>query len=221
LSDIDIVEEWKKYGIVNKGITYSSVGKFLEDVIRPMEKTGFEGTNFDQSWKPTKGSHLEKLVFHFIQNDVEERGLKIVPGKTIENSSGENELSQLKSLLQIPIGNGTVLPDIDLVIFCPKPLKVLAIISLKTSLRERASQTAYWKKKLAENPPTKDVKVFFVTIDSDNVLGRDSKPRKIVEYELDGTFFLNSNPVEESDTVKNFSKFSQSLENIKEMCDDS
>jgi len=133
---------------------------------------------------------------------------------------GASELAQIRKKLEICFGDlGKDIPDLDLIIYCLDPIKIIAIVSSKTSLRERASQTAYWKIKLSQNEETKHVKVFFVTIDSDGVLTENnprSKPRLVVEHELDCTYFLNSNPVKESDKVKNFSKFAHDLEKIKE-----
>lgn len=66
-----------------------------------------------------------------------------------------------------------LLPDTDMVIAnCniedPWRSEGLAIVSCKTSLRERIAQACYWKLKLLSSDTTKNVKVFLTTTDNDN-----------------------------------------------------
>lgn len=84
---------------------------------------------------------------------------------------------------------GMRLPDVDLVIFDPSDGYVLAVVSTKSTLRERISQTGYWKLKLLSAPVTKDIKVFFITLDEDGTLtfmNPAKKGRAIVETDTDG-----------------------------------
>lgn len=60
--------------------------------------------------------------------------------------------------------------EFGLVIFDPSDDYVLAVVSTKSTLRERNSQTGYWKLKLLSAPVTKDIKVFFITLDEDGTL---------------------------------------------------
>jgi type II restriction enzyme len=51
---------------------------------------------------------------------------------------------------------------VDIIIFDPADSSVLAVVSVKVTLRERIAQTGYWKVKLSNAPVTKDIKVYFI-----------------------------------------------------------
>jgi type II restriction enzyme len=81
-------------------------------------------------------------------------------------------------------------------------------------LRERIAQTGYWKIKLSQDVVTKDIKVYFITPDEDGTLTLKypaKKGRAIVEVELDGSYVLNNQALEESDKVKFFHHFIEDL----------
>jgi len=83
---------------------------------------------------------------------------------------------------------------------------VLAVISSKVTLRERIAQTGYWKKKLAQDPTTKDIRVFFITPDEDGTLKARSpmkKGRAIVETNTDGAYVMSEEPVEPNSDLHN------------------
>lgn len=50
---------------------------------------------------------------------------------------------------------GMHLPDADVIIFNPEECKALAVISSKSTLRERVAQTGYWFLKLKSSRLTK------------------------------------------------------------------
>jgi type II restriction enzyme len=62
------------------------------------------------------------------------------------------------------------LPDVDMIILDPSDGYVLAVISIKVTLRERIAQTGYWKLKLSAASVTKDIKVYFITPDENGTL---------------------------------------------------
>jgi type II restriction enzyme len=160
-------------------------------------------------------------VTYIIKDEVENLGLKVVDGNTLERTNSANlprELNQVKRNLLIDYGEfGAHLPDLDIVIYNPKTLKVIAGISSKVTLRERIAQTGYWKIKLSRDPVTKDIKVFFITPDEDGTL-RYKKPAKkgraIVEIDTDGSYVMSEIEVEESKKVKMFDKFIEDLKNL-------
>ena len=83
-------------------------------------------------------------------------------------------------------------------------------------MRERIAQTGYWKLKLLQDGVTKEIKVFFITPDSDGTLIKKfptKKGRAIAEVELDGSYVLR-NDIEESDKIKTFDKFIADLRNL-------
>ena len=175
----------------------------------------------EQSWRAWKGKNLEKLVLHMLQTEIESLGLRIVEGNKLERTSGQNlprDLGQVKRNLLVDFGEfGSHLPDVDLVVYEPKSLKVLAVISSKVTLRERIAQTGYWKIKLSRDKVTEHIKVFFVTPDEDCTLAvrkPAKKGRAIVEVDTDGSYVMCPNTVEESSKVKMFDKFIEDLKKL-------
>ena len=112
------------------------------------------------------------------------------------------------------------LPDVDLVIIDPADGFVLAAISVKITLQERIVLTENWKIKLLKSPTTKDIKMYFVTLDEDGTLTTQSNPAKkgrvMVEEGTDGSYILSEAMIKESERVKMFDKFISDLKLIYE-----
>jgi type II restriction enzyme len=175
----------------------------------------------EQSWRAWKGKNLEKLVLHMLKTEIESLGLRIVEGNTLERTKGQNlprTLGQIKRNLLVDFGEfGSHLPDVDLIVYEPKKLRVLAVISSKVTLRERIAQTGYWKIKLSKDQVTEHIKVYFVTPDEDGTLAIKKpakKGRAIVEVDTDGSYVMCQNPVQESGKVKMFDKFVDDLKKL-------
>jgi len=173
----------------------------------------------EQSWRAFKGKNLEKLVQYIITDEVEELGLKIINGNQLERSTNlSKELSQVKRNLAIDYGEfGLHLPDVDIIIYNPRNCRVLVAISSKVTLRERIAQTGYWKLKLFQDKATKHIKVYFITPDEDGTLTKKKpakKGRAIVEVDLDGSYILTEDKIEESDKVKLFEYFIDDLKTL-------
>jgi type II restriction enzyme len=112
---------------------------------------------------------------------------------------------------------GLHLPDVDVIIYNPQTYKVLAVISSKVTLRERIAQTGYWKLKLFQDEATKHIKVYFITPDEDGTLTYEKptkKGRAIVEVDLDGSYVLTEEKIEESEKVKLFEHFIEDLKRL-------
>lgn len=65
-------------------------------------------------------------------------------------------------------------------------VKILAILSVKNSFRERFTETPYWKLKLLQSPVTSHIKVFMITPDNDDEISFKDKPKKariVMEHE--------------------------------------
>ncbi len=172
----------------------------------------------EQSWRAFKGKNLEKLIMHIIKDEVNILGLKIIGGNTLEKTDNKNlskEMSTVKRNLLIDYGEfGSHLPDVDMIIYEPKNMKVIAVISSKVTLRERITQTGYWKLKLLQDDVTKHIRVFFITPDEDETLttmNPAKKGRAIVEVDTDGSYVMSESTVEESNKVKMFDKFIEDL----------
>jgi type II restriction enzyme len=220
---LELYEEKRKiYG--------ANVYKHISELFEEAKKLHYEDwlkhptalNDHEQSWRAWKGKNLEKLILHMLKKETEQLGLRIVEGNKLERTSGQNlpkELNQIKRNLLVDFGEfGSHLPDVDIVVFDPKTLRVLAVISSKVTLRERVAQTGYWKIKLSGDEVTKHIKVFFVTPDEDNTLTRRKpakKGRAIVEVDTDGSYIMTQNLVEESDKVKMFDKFIDDLKKLR------
>ncbi|MCW4047583.1 MAG: BsaWI family type II restriction enzyme [Candidatus Bathyarchaeota archaeon] len=142
------------------------------------------------------------------------------------NESELNGNEILTRKLAIRYGDYLLAPDTDMAIADydfsdPWKSEVIAIISCKTSLRERIAQACYWKLKLLSSDVTKNVRVFLATTDNDNDFllcekgqyGGKSRNRIIAEYELDGIYILRGNFKHEweSNKVKHYEKIFDDL----------
>ena len=163
---------------------------------------------------------MEKLIVHILTKEVRKMGLDLVQGHMLERNSSTlpKVLDKVKRNLLIDFGEqGMHLPDVDIIIFNPANSQVLAVVSVKVTLRERVAQTGYWKLKLAAAPVTSGIKVYFITPDEDGTLVRSrpaKKGRAIVEVDTDGGYVMSEDKIEESLRVKTFDKFISDLQVI-------
>lgn len=189
---------------------------------KSLHKKSFKQNDHEQSWRAFKGKNLEKLLVYILEKEIRLLGLNLVQGHTLERNSHTlpQVLDRVKRNLLVDYGKyGMHLPDVDIVIFDPIDSQVIAVVSIKVTLRERVAQTGYWKLKLASAPVTKDVKVYFVTPDEDGTLTTKTPPKKgraIVEVDTDGSYVMSEETIEESPRVKTFDKFIVDLKQIAE-----
>ena len=172
-----------------------------------------------QSWRSFKGKNFEKLLQYIITSSIEALGLEVVNGSKLTSMRLSQRLDTVKQNVVINYGEfGLQLPDADIVVYNPENYQVIAVISSKTSLRERVAQTGYWKSKLLENEATAHIKVYLITPDTKDLMKRSpaKKPRIIAEVELDGTYVLTEENLEESDKVKLFGHFIADLKQVIE-----
>ena len=216
-------EKKRKYG----DEAYKHISELLKEAKevhkRDWERNPTPNGDHEQSWRAFKGKNFEKLIMYIIKDEVESLGLKVVDGNKLERTNSKNlsrELSQVKRNLLVDYGEfGAHLPDVDIIIYDPKTLRIIAIISSKITLRERIAQTGYWKLKLMQDEVTKHIKVFFITPDEDGTLKTKApakKGRAIVEVDTDGSYVMSEEKVEESNKVKMFDKF---IEDLKKLTD--
>ncbi|MBT9146023.1 MAG: hypothetical protein DDT42_01902 [candidate division WS2 bacterium] len=203
--------------------TYKHISKLLKEAKEIHKQDWLKhptpNEDHEQSWRAFKGKNLEKLVQYIITDEVEELGLKVVNGNKLERTTKlSKELSQVKRNLAIDYGEfGLHLPDVDIIIYNPQNYKVLATISSKVTLRERIAQTGYWKLKLIQDEATKHIKVYFITPDEDGTLTHKKpakKSRAIVEVDLDGSYILTEENIEQSNKVKLFEHFIEDLKRL-------
>ena len=190
---------------------------------KEQHKKDFHGMDHEQSWKGFKGNALEDLILYIINDEITTLGLEIVKGKKFERTRPENlstALKHVKKNLSVDFGEfGFHTPDVDLVIYDPKTYKVIAVLSVKVTLRERITQTAYWNLKMKNYELTNHIKVYFITPDEDGTLkianpAKTKKGRVIVEVDTDGGYLLSEKEIEQSDKVKTFDKFIDDLKSL-------
>jgi len=220
-------EDLKKLYLKKKEQFGAETFKHISDLLREAKvihkrdwsKHPTQNADHEQSWRAFKGKNLEKLVQYIITDEVEKLGLKVVNGNRLERTTNlSRELSQVKRNLAIDYGEfGLHLPDVDIIIYNPVNYQVLAAISSKVTLRERIAQTGYWKFKLFQDEATKHIKVYFITPDEDGTLTHKKptkKGRAIVEIDLDGSYVLTKEKIEQSNKVKLFEHFIDDLKKL-------
>ena len=176
-----------------------------------------------QSSRSSNGKNFEKLIQHIITEPLEALGLKVVNGNTLERRADRNlseELRQVKQNLLIDYSEfEPLLPDADIIIYKPENSEVIAILSSKVSLRERITHTGYWKFKILKSQQTEHIKLYLITLDKDKHLMKREHPKKqriIAEIDLDGTYVLTAEELEESEKVKLFEHFIEDLKQVME-----
>ena len=137
-----------------------------------------------QGWVSVIGRGLESVVEILITDFCKQHSLKMTNDKILraKNLNGDIILYKIENNL----------------------LKILAILSIKNSFRERYTETPYWKLKLLETEVTKHIKVFMITPDNDDEISFSQNPKKsriVMEYELDG-IYLAKNTFDKSNKVK-------------------
>ena len=204
--------------------SYKHISQLLKNAKERHRRNFLErkpGGDHEQSWRSFKGKNFEKLIQHIIAESIEKLGMRVVNGNRLERSTNlSKELSTVKRNLAIDYGEfGLHLPDVDIVVYKPETLRVVAVISSKITLRERIAQTGYWKLKLLADETTEHIKVYFVTPDEDGAFKAADVPKKgraIVETELDGTYVLTDADFAQSGKVKLFEHFIEDLKRLSE-----
>lgn len=217
----DIISVYENKKKIYKKDTYKYISKLLKEIkeIHRQDALSRGITDTEQSWRAFKGKNLEKLIEHIIKDEIEKLNLSIINGNILEHNKyiDNNELDLLKRNLAIDYGEfGMHLPDVDIIIYEPNKSKIIAVLSVKVTLRERIAQTGYWKLKLMNSNITKNIKVFFITLDEDDIFSKKpaKKGRAIVEVDTDGCYILTENEFEKSSKVKLFSEFINDLKKL-------
>lgn len=205
-------------------IKYSQVEihKYFFEILNETKKIFQEKYNDinGQKWRKESGTMLELLVIYFLHKEITGLGYDLTTDDEI-SSSDSGILEKVGHNIVLKYGKYYILPDSDIVIYNPKTAEVKAIISCKSSVRERFAQSLYWKVKLSTNERTKNIKMYFVTVDkeyNEKKTGfkkpsldirenkEPTKPRILLEYEMDGVY-VTRDMKNESEKVKMFDKF--------------
>jgi type II restriction enzyme len=221
----DVINLYENYRRIYKENAYKYISKILQEVkqihYQDFLKNPTPKNDHEQSWKPFKGHALERLIAHILKEKIEEMGLRLINGKKVDRTEPKNlsvELQTVKRNLSIDFGKfGFHIPDVDLIVYNPIDFEVIAVVSSKSSMRERIAQSAYWKLKMKNYSLTKHIRVFLASPDEDGnftaVKGMN-KSRTIVEADLDGAYIMSEISIKESGKVKTFDKFIDDLKGL-------
>lgn len=170
-----------------------------------------------QGWVSVIGRALELVVEVLIEDFCQKHSIKTTNDKILRSKNLSNELDSVKRALLVHFGEYSLLPDGDIILYKIEPkIKILAILSVKNSFRERYTETPYWKLKLQESALTKHIKVFMITPDNDDEISFCENPKKsriVMEYELDGIYLAKSK-YDESSKIKGIESLIQDLEGL-------
>jgi type II restriction enzyme len=182
------------------------------DVFNAQLPENVKKKDFEQSWRSIKGASLENLVFKLLTDVFEQTPIKIIKGSGIK-TLGSSLRPVYDALLVDYDDLGKHIPDSDLIVYTESPPRLVAILSIKTSLRERIAQVAYWKSKVT-------VPYLFITTDNDGDFLQlvVKKPRAIAETDSDGVYLLTEQPFfkKREDKVKAFHHLIDDLKKLAE-----
>lgn len=131
-----------------------------------------------QGFVSTVGRALEKIIELLLKDFCIKNNVKMTNDKILRAKRINGELDKVKRALLVHFGEYSVLPDIILYQTNKDTIKILAILSVKNSFRERFTETPYWKLKLLQSPVTSHIKVFMITPDNDDEISFKDKPKK-------------------------------------------
>ncbi|MDE0634240.1 MAG: BsaWI family type II restriction enzyme [Candidatus Poribacteria bacterium] len=175
------------------------------------------------SWRASEGNTFRERIFDMIVPSIEKLGLKLVLCyDLVESATLSEELEKVQRHLTIDYGeSNSILPyiDFDIVIYNPENSRVVAVISCMVNLRNRIIDMAYWRLKMQTVENTASIKFYLITTDLDETLKITDVPQKgraIVETDLDGTYVLTTEYLEESDKIKLFEHFIEDFKKVIE-----
>ena len=195
--------------------------KYYDDRILELQESGLSDEDSivkaRQGWVSVVGTSLEKIIECLISDFCKKNNLKITNDKKLKAEKLSGELDLIKRLLLVHYDEYSVLPDGDIIVYkTGANPKILAILSIKNSFRERYTETPYWKIKLSQSKITKHIKVFMITPDKDDEISfvkNIKKSRIVMEYELDG-IYLAKNDFDSSNKVKGIENLIIDLEKL-------
>ncbi len=96
------------------------------------------------------GRVLEKIIELLLKDFCIKNNVKMTNDKILRAKRINGELDRVKRALWVHFGEYSVLPDGDIILYQTNKdnVKILAILSVKNSFRERFTETSYWKLKL-------------------------------------------------------------------------
>lgn len=174
-----------------------------------------------RNWRGSESDTFQERILDMIVPSLKKLGLKaVLRYDLVKSTTLSEELEGVKRHLSIDYGEyNFILPYINIVIYNSENWRVVAVISCKVNLRNRIIDMAYWKLKLNANENTAAIKFYLITTDLDGTLkitDGQQNGRAIVETDLDGTYVLTTEYLEENDKVKLFEHFIEDFKKVIE-----
>ncbi|MGL2591084.1 BsaWI family type II restriction enzyme [Helicobacter pylori] len=169
-----------------------------------------------QGFVSAVGRALEKIIELLLKDFCIKNNVKMTNDKILRAKRINGELDKVKQALLVHFGGYSVLPDIILYQTNKDNIKILAILSVKNSFRERFTETPYWKLKLLQSPVTSHIKVFMITPDNDNEISFKDRPKKariVMEHELNGLYLAKSH-FDQSPKIKGIENLLEDLKRL-------
>lgn len=184
--------------------------------------TAFLTGELGKNWRTAKGSTFREKIRHIITEATKELALKVISHYELENSSTPSEeLEDVRQYLTIDYGEfNSYLPNGDFIIYTAEKSRPIAVISCLVNLKNKIIEPAYWKHKLQTAENKASIKFYLITADLDKALKIVDVPKReriMAEIDLDGTYVLTAEELEESDKVKLFEHF---IEDLKKLIED-
>jgi type II restriction enzyme len=178
-----------------------------------------------RSWRASDGGTFQDRIRHVITDPIEKLGMKVVTRyELVKDSILPEELERVKRHLAVDYGEfNAYLPHVNLVIYTPENAHIIAVIVCEVNLKkQRIFDMAYWKLKLQADEDSATIKYYLITADIDETLKATDLSqqigRSIIETDLDGTYVLTAEALEESYKIKLFEHF---IEDIKQVIKES
>ena len=174
-----------------------------------------------RSWCGSESDTFQERILDMILPSLKKLGLKaVLRYDLVKSPTLSEELEGVKQHLSIDYGEyNSILPYINIVIYNSENWRVVAVISCKVNLRNRIIDMAYWRLKMQTVENTASIKFYLITTDLDGTLKITDVPQKgraIVETDLDGTYVLTTEYLEESGKVKLFEHFIEDFKKVIE-----
>ena len=150
-----------------------------------------------QSRRAISGNKFEREIFEYLKKEIGDNPkISLLQPKTHVYPPGSKRLHEF-SCMQIMTPLGDVIGDTDIIVYHNTKKKPLILISCKTSLRERMSQSLFHLF-LYKSLKYTDLKLFFVTKDPDLEFGTKKRPKKWgVLAAFLGVYCYTQNPLTE------------------------
>ncbi len=212
-----IMERFEQFVEQHGEEAFTRINEFLDQERERFnaQRSAEDAVKTRQGWVNVVGSVLEDIVRRMLQQLCDEWGIHITDDRKLKNPK-EAALRCVRENITVALGAHDLLPDGDIILYCPTDCRVIAILSIKNSFRERYTETPYWKLKLAQHAKTRHVRVFMITPDRDGEVSfttKSPKPRKariVMEHELDGIYLARSH-FDPSPKVKSIAALAEDL----------